>query len=166
MSERHFRGITGVQEQLISYWYGLAARRGQGCPQRSDLSVGVLRTQLAHLSMLEIDTAGTRRFRIVGSRLRDILGMDARGKSLKALPSRFAEMWALGLDVALERRAPVGGLVSAGTEGKQHAWLRLPVEDAGGRLSLVLCHDQLLLPDRNESVVPLSIPNGLAPIAA
>ena len=67
-----------------------------------------------------------------------------RGRLLSELEHDKAEMWSLGLSVAIERAQPVGGVISRQTD--RHAWLRLPLGGAGTS-SLVLCHDVLLAHD-------------------
>jgi hypothetical protein len=42
----------------------------------------------------------------------------------------------------VERGLPVGGVIETG--GRLHAWLRLPVADDYGTLTMVICHDELI----------------------
>lgn len=169
MKASTFSGLTDNQKQLVRHWLALSREAGQRCPRRHELDPGDLRHHLADLSILEIDLeTGAAVFRIAGSRLRDIVGRDVRGYALDALAPRVSEMWRLGLDAALERRGPVGGVTHPASADKWHAWLRLPIEDRSGQLGLVLCHDELFAHDpragggRN----PGSIQKGSSSIAA
>lgn len=135
-----FAGVTEAQQMLIAYWSGL--RDGEGRVRRDSLDPGELRSALACVSILEMDEAGDGRFRIAGSRLREIFGMEVRGMRVAEIVGSHGECYALGLSAALERGEPVGGLIEAGD--RTHAWLRLPLVGQDGRLNLVLCHDELL----------------------
>lgn len=169
MKASTFSGITDNQKWLVCHWLALSHSVGCGCPRRQDLDPGDLRHHLADLSMLEIDPeTGAAVFRIAGSRLRDIVGRDARGCRLDALAPRVSEMWRLGLDAALERRGPVGGVTHPVSEDKWHAWLRLPIEGPTGHPGLILCHDELFShdPRTGGGQGSGSIQNGSSPIAA
>lgn len=135
-----FQGVTIAQQELINYWQRL--RDGRGCVWRDAIDPGALRSMLASLSIVQFDASGDGRFRIAGSRLRDILGMEARGRRVADVMGAHGDAFSLGLSVALERRGPVGGLIEQ--DGGMHAWLRLPLMDSTGHLTMVLCHDELL----------------------
>lgn len=168
MTSLRFQGVTRAQSEIVLHWRNCAARSQSFCPSRQMIDPGVLRAHLANLSILEFDRERRMRFRIVGSRLRDIIDMDVRGLYLDDLPVRLSEVWALGLDAALERREPVGGVIAQPTSARQHAWLRLPLLDAEGRMRLVLCHDELVSePDQGRRAsVHTSIPGGKSCMAA
>jgi hypothetical protein len=135
-----FAGITDAQEVLIRHWQ--SRRDGEGRVARDNIDPGALRSALACISIVEIDEAGESRFRIAGSRLREIFGVEARGMRLADIAGAHGECYALGLSAALERGEPVGGVIETG--GRIHAWLRLPLVGDDGQLSQVLCHDELL----------------------
>ncbi|KCZ93737.1 PAS domain-containing protein [Hyphomonas johnsonii] len=135
-----FQGVTIAQRTLIEYWQRL--RSEAGAVPRDAIDPGVLRSMLASISLVQFDASGDGRFRIAGSRLRDIFGMEARGRRVADVVGDHGDTYSLGLSAALERRAPVGGVIEEG--GSVHAWLRLPLADANGQLTMVLCHDELL----------------------
>ena len=135
-----FKGVTAAQRSLVSYWCLL--RESDGVPRRESVDPGHLRSMLASISIVEFDESGTGRFRIAGSRLRDLLGFEARGRSIADVAGTAAETFALGLSAAIDREMPVGGVIESG--GRLHAWLRLPLAGPDGRISQVLCHDELL----------------------
>jgi hypothetical protein len=135
-----FDGVTPAQQALVGYWR--ACRNTEGRVQRQCVDPGALRSMLASISLVEIDPGGAGRFRIAGSRLRDIFGTEVRGRLVTEIAGAHGECYALGLSAAIERGEPVGGLIETG--GRVHAWLRLPLAGEDGRLSQVLCHDALL----------------------
>ncbi len=135
-----FQGVTIAQQALIDYWKQL--RDPAGSVARDAIDPGALRSMLASISIVQFDESGDGRFRIAGSRLRDIFGMEARGRRVADVMGENGEAFALGLSVALERRAPVGGIMEQ--KDGIHAWLRLPLLDSTGQLTMVLCHDELL----------------------
>lgn len=136
-----YKGITQAQNDLIAYWCSL--RGSDGNVQRADMDPGKFRSMLANISIVEFDRSGTGRFRLTGSRLRDIIGMEGRGRRVEELVGTLGETYALGLSYALERGVPVGGSIEV-DDNKVHAWLRLPLAGADGQLTQVLCLDQLL----------------------
>ncbi|MEH6411282.1 MAG: PAS domain-containing protein [Hyphomonas sp.] len=135
-----FQGVTIAQQELINYWKRLRDRAG--CVPREAIDPGALRSMLASISIVQFDESGDGRFRIAGSRLRDIFGMEARGRRVADVMGAHGEAFSLGLSVALERRGPVGGVIEQ--EDGMHAWLRLPLMDSNGHLTMVLCHDEML----------------------
>jgi hypothetical protein len=160
-----FRGVTIAQQDLINYWRRL--RDGAGCVPRDEIDPGALRSMLASISIVQFDESGDGRFRIAGSRLRDIFGMEARGRRVADVMGAHGDAFSLGLSVALERRSPVGGLIEQ--EDGMHAWLRLPLLDSHGQLTMVLCHDEMLanrrmviLKDGQTSAVHSSSPRAAA----
>ena len=161
-SQNGFRGLNAAQKEIVSHWY--AVRGARDVPLKSDIDPGRLRAHLASISMVEVDLAGRARFRLVGSRLRQILGGEMRGRWLSELEPEKAEMWSLGLASAIEGARPVGGIIDRAHD--YHAWLRLPLEPGEGMSRLVLCHDVLVgheaTEPRKESTLFSSIRNSLA----
>jgi len=135
-----FRGVTSVQRQLVTYWCAL--RGADGVVRRDSLDPGHFRSMLASISVVEVCEDGRGRFRIAGSRLRDLLGFEARGRFIEDVAGEHAEAYSLGLSAAIDRQLPVGGVIDLG--GRLHAWLRLPLAGPDGRISQVLCHDELI----------------------
>ena len=140
LNEPNFSGVTEAQRLLITYWYG--CRASDGLVPRDAIDPGIVRSTLACLSVVEVNEVGEGRFRIAGSRLRDIFGMDVRGRRIAEIAGAHGECYALGLTSAVQRGLPVGGVIETG--GRLHAWLRLPVADDLGALTMVICHDELI----------------------
>ena len=135
-----FSGVTDAHEVLIRHWQ--SRRDGEGRVSRDNIDPGALRSALACISIVEVDETGESRFRIAGSRLREIFGMEVRGMRVAEIAGAHGECYVLGLSAALERGEPVGGVIEIG--GRIHAWLRLPLAGEDGQLNQVLCHDELL----------------------
>lgn len=135
-----FSGVTEAQRLLITHWY--ECRTPDGLVPRDAIDPGTVRSTLACLSIVEINETGEGRFRIAGSRLRDIFGQDVRGRQVAEIAGAYGEGYALGLLSAVERGEPVGGVMETG--GRLHAWLRLPLADDYGHLTQVMCHDELI----------------------
>ncbi len=135
-----FKGVTPAQRDLIAYWRGLQSVTGR--VERSAIDPGEFRSVLASISLVEVEGNGDCRFRIAGSRLRQIFGAEARGQLVSEIAGRHGDAYALGLSAALERAAPVGGVIK--DDGQLHAWLRLPLLDSSGRMTQVLCLDELV----------------------
>ena len=140
LNEPNFSGVTEAQRLLITYWYG--CRASDGLVPRDAIDPGIVRSTLACLSVVEVNEVGEGRFRIAGSRLRDIFGMDVRGRRIAEIAGAHGECYALGLTSAVQCGLPVGGVIETG--GRLHAWLRLPVADDYGTLTMVICHDELI----------------------
>lgn len=135
-----FAGVTGAQRVLVEYWKSL--RDGAGRVAREDVNPGPLRSELACISVVEVEAGGAAVFRLVGSRLCDALGENPRGREVNDVLGPEGDKLALSVSVAIERGCPVGGVIAH--DDGVHAWLRLPLVGDDGALSQVLCHDEVL----------------------
>ncbi|MEO0550057.1 MAG: PAS domain-containing protein [Pseudomonadota bacterium] len=134
-----FSGLTRAQNEILSYWH---AQRGMNrLPRRDQIDPGVLRSHLAAISIVEVQPDGDMRFRLVGSKLRAVLGRQISGYCLGELQGAAADMFSLGLSAVLEREAPIGGIIERTRDC--HAWMRLPLA-VEGAAPVILCHDALL----------------------
>ncbi len=131
-------GVTEAQRLLIAHWY--ECRNADGQVPRDAIDAGTVRSTLADLSIVEIDEIGQGRFRIAGSHLRDLFGMDVRGRPVSEIAGAYGEGYAFGLIAAVQQGVPVGGVTDTGKG--LHVWLRLPLMDEDGALTQVLCHDE------------------------
>lgn len=143
MRVNHFLGVTNAQKELVSVWASLA-RRNDGLPRKRDLDPGVLRRHLSRISVLDLEVGGVPRFRLSGSRLSAMIGVDPTGLCPSDLPAPHGDIFMLGLEQIMSRKSPVGGLVSVEANGTGQTWLRLPLADDAGELRYVLCHDDIL----------------------
>ena len=134
-----FHGSTDAQSTLIRHW--LSCGSVGTLPMRSQLDPGVIRAQLSAISIIELTGDGTARFRLVGSKLRQMFGREMRGRCLEELDRQTYEMWSLGLSRVLEEVSPIGGQIRR--EHETHTWLRLPLKSEN-QGALILCHDELI----------------------
>ncbi|MCI4645830.1 MAG: PAS domain-containing protein [Hyphomonadaceae bacterium] len=144
MRVNHYMGVTDAQKELIAVWSRLAEARC-GLPSKQDLDPGLLRRHLSRISLLDLKAGDAPRFRLSGSRLSAMIGMDPTGLSPADLPAPHGDIFSLGLEPILVNRLPVGGVVSLTQDGSSQAWLRLPLADGAGELRYVLCHDDVLV---------------------
>lgn len=163
-----FIGVTAKQKDLIDAWSDMAQAEGHACPSRHRLDPGRIKQHLAHLSILDLRQGKDARFRLAGTGLRSIIGVDAAGLCVSELPAPHCDIWALGLESVVERQSPVGGLVARAAGEPVHAWLRLPLLDADGAPTLVLCHDALARPDSTDDTMDIhdDIPSAEVSLAA
>lgn len=125
--------LTPAQAALTAYW---ARAAGESlAPRRADLNAGELRRFLGALSIVAFRPDGRAEPRLIGSQTRDLFG-------LKEGP--LSKAWAEPARRALASGGPVHGSIRRGDQ--RHAWLRLPLFDEAGALSLALCHDELVSP--------------------
>ncbi len=135
---------------------------------RASICPGTLRLQLANISLVQIEEdGGEPRFRLAGSGLRDILGIEARGRHLSDVPDLPREPWVDGIGYVLASGKPAGGTIRQ--ENNWHSWLRLPLHNDNGQLRIVMCHDELIDPThvkRDRGVIHGSIHHGSTRLAA
>ena len=134
-----FHGSTEAQSTLIQHWMSCCSTGV--LPMRSELDPGTIRAQLSAISIIELSEHGAARFRLAGSKLRQLFGREMRGRYLEELDRDSYDLWSLGLARVLEEIRPIGGQIRR--EHETHTWLRLPLrsEKQG---ALVLCHDELI----------------------
>lgn len=136
-------GITDAQQELVRVWMDMA-RESNHLPCKRDLDPGLLRRHLSRISLLDLGAGDAPRFRLSGSRLSAMIGLDPAGLCPADLPSPHGDIFSLGLEPILAGKVPVGGLVSLEADGVSQTWLRLPLADEAGVLRYVLCHDDVL----------------------
>ena len=137
-----FEGLTKSQVSLVEYWNNRSAARGVFT--RADIDPGALRVFLKSILLMDISSVEPV-CRIAGSAFREKLGEELRGRRLSEMPFEIREAWALGTSQACSTQKPAGGLCVKGEA--VHAWLRLPVFNATGQLTQILCHDEVLTGD-------------------
>lgn len=133
--------ITPSQNRLLDYW--LQHQLPCGCAPRQAINPGHVRDLLANISIVELSPSGHAKFRLAGSKLRDIVGAEARGRSVSEIQGGDLEPWCDALLSVLDTRLPVAGITER-PDGQRHIWLRLPLLDHRGNLSQIMCHDQLV----------------------
>lgn len=147
MTDQDCVPVSQVQEQLIAYWQDLAAASGSPCPARRDINPWLLGPALADISLIETGGPEGPVFRLAGTSITALVGRPLRGVAVDGLDGPLAGLWHLGTMEAIARGEPVHGRMVAAIEGRDLAWLRLPLLDAGGERRLVLCHDCWVRPE-------------------
>lgn len=139
--EDNYLQLTDGQLKLLEYWMG---HQGPcGCAPRAAINPGQVRELLSNISIVELSKAGRATFRLAGSMLRDIVGAEARGRSVSDIQGGDLEPWCDALLSLLDTRQPVSG-INLREDGQRHVWLRLPLLDANGELTQIMCHDELI----------------------
>lgn len=124
-------GIVHAQTRgLLTYWQGL--RRGQIVPFRSQIDPRHMHCDIGNLFILEALPDGAQRFRVAGSRIVDMFGMELRG-----LPARTI--------MASDAREELRALITETLEGPGIGYARLRSETASHGL-----WEMLLLPLRSD----------------
>lgn len=136
-----FLQLTDGQLKLLDYW--MSHQGPSGCAPRAAINPGEVRELLSNISIVELSQTGRATFRLAGSMLRDIVGTEARGRSVSDIQGGDLEPWCDALLTLLDTRAPMSG-VNEHHSGQRHVWLRLPLLDADGDLTQIMCHDELV----------------------
>ena len=77
-------GIVHAQTRaFLSYWEGL--RRGQIVPYRSQVDPRYMHCDIGNLFIVEALEDGSQRFRVAGSRIVDMMGMELRGLPVRTI---------------------------------------------------------------------------------
>ena len=140
-NETSYLSLTDGQNKLLDYWK--THQLPCGCAPRAAINPGQVRELLANISIVELSRSGHATFRLAGSLLRDIVGAEARGRSVSEIQGGDLEPWCDALLTLLDTRMPVSG-VNVMENGMGHVWLRLPLLDSSGELTQILCHDELV----------------------
>ena len=126
------------QQLLLEHWSSMAP--GGGIPYRSRIHPGEFRRWLSRLSILQPQADGRMVFRLSGSRLRDVIGTEPRGRTTADFPL-CRKAWHHGVTAAISEARPIVGTSQEG-ETLTHSWMRLPLICDRTRQMLVLCHDR------------------------
>jgi hypothetical protein len=131
---------------FFAYWD--ECRRGESAPDRSDLEPAVVRELLGDIFVLSYDQDGGHPFRVAGTRVCALLGLDLKGQGFPALfaaDCRREISDLIGI-VAEELVAIVAGICASAEDGsKVHLEL-------------------LLLPFNTRAHTPLSLTGLMAPL--
>ncbi len=139
----HAQLMLPEQRELFDYW--LSLKRERELPRRSDVSPVSMRRLLPHVSLMELkEEISASRFRLAGSALRDIFGVELTNRTL-ADPcwGVHTSYWERVCKQLLQERAPLSGMLRAPGMGREHLvlfWMRLPLlsDDGQGLLALGL----------------------------
>lgn len=132
------------QRELFDYWLHAAGERSM--PARADLDPLKVPRLLPNLGLIDLRQGFDQGlFRLAGTRLRDIYGMEITGRRLSDVFSGDSAAYWRGVHARVASEAmPAHGMVRGPAQGRDHVvlfWLRLPLSDGGGRVDRILCHD-------------------------
>jgi hypothetical protein len=140
--------IVPEQSELFDYWRSKSVDGAY--PTRSDIQPGEMRALLPSLSIMDvIDGEPPRlRFRLAGTRLRDYLGVEVTGRHLDEFDlGDQVEYWQAAYREVIRAGRPAQGVIPLVPWNQPNVfqfWLRLPLMDDQGRISMVLGHDAFL----------------------
>jgi len=123
---------------LLGYWSG---KRARGVlPRRGDLDPADLRDLLPNLMLLDVESAPPRfRFRLVGTRMVEVLGHDATGLPLEDGREGHDLLEPLRRVVATARPVASLGTLAWSNGGRVDIeWLFLPLGAGGAEVTMIL----------------------------
>ena len=132
-------GIVHAQTRVfLAYWEGL--RRGQLVPYRSQVDPRYMHCDIGNLFILEGLADGSHRFRVAGSRIIDMFGMELRGLSVRTI-MEGASRETLGALIAETLETPAIGyarLCPSAGDGGLWEMLLLPLRSDDGSIDRVI----------------------------
>jgi hypothetical protein len=139
--------IVPEQRQLFDYW--LEQAKGRIMPARADISPARIPRLLAGISLVEICADSARcRFRLAGTRLREIYDREITGLHLEDLDwGDKQDYWHAAYNRAIAEAKPAQGVLRGPVVHKEHLiqyWLKLPLSSDGTVVDMLLCHDHFM----------------------
>jgi hypothetical protein len=146
LSGRAFRAqlVTQGQRELYDYWHLTAGSRRM--PARSDINPFSVPKLLPCIGLIDLtEGLGEARFRLAGTRLRDVYGEEITGKLIdRVFAGSNAEYWQDVHARVAEEGSPLHGVVRGPVQGRDHIvlfWLRLPLSEDEAKVDRILCYD-------------------------
>jgi hypothetical protein len=145
LSGRAFRAqlVTQGQRDLYDYWCQTA--RSRPMPARSDINPFSVPKLLPCIGLIDLtDGLGEARFKLAGTRLRDVYGEEITGKRIdRVFAGACAEYWHQ-VHAQVAEGSPHHGVVRGPVQDREHIvlfWLRLPLSQDGTHVDRILCYD-------------------------
>ena len=151
--------VIPEQRQLFDYWLDKCS--GEGLPGRRDIAPADIPRLLPHVSLIDVlsDASGFR-YRLAGSRLREIFDREVTGTVVPASAENGKPgYWFKALERVVGSARPVNGALRGPRQASEHLvqfWLRLPLACDGGGVDMILGHDVCV------PVGAVAIPGGVA----
>jgi len=146
LSGRAFRArlVTQGQRELYDYWQQTAGARRM--PARSDINPFSVPKLLPCIGLIDLtEGLAEARFRLAGTRLRDVYGEEITGKRIdRVFAGACADYWHEIHARVAEEGLPLHGVVRGPAQGRDHivlSWLRLPLSQDGAQVDRILCYD-------------------------
>ena len=148
LSGRAFRAqlVTQGQRELYDYWRETAGVRRM--PARSEINPFGVPKLLPCIGLIDL-TGGLEeaRFRLAGTRLRDIYGEEITGKRIDGVfAGARADYWREVHAQVADEGLPLHGVIRGPAQGREHIvlfWLRLPLSQDGAKVDRILCYDTM-----------------------
>lgn len=145
-SELAFRAQLVIREQreVYDYWRRVAGHRPM--PARSDINPAAIAHLLPGISIIDVgEGVEDLTYRLAGTRLREIYGMEITGRSVFGLGfGDKRHYWRTAFHKVIVEGTPMQGAVKGPVVGRSHVvlfWLRLPLSDDGVHVNKILCYD-------------------------
>ena len=146
LSGRAFRAqlVTQGQRDLYDYWCQTAGSRAM--PARSDINPFSVPKLLPCIGLIDLtEGLGGARFRLAGTRLREVYGEEITGKRIdRVFAGACMDYWHQVHNRVAEGGVPLHGVVRGPVQGRDHIllfWLRLPLSQDGTHVDRILCYD-------------------------
>jgi hypothetical protein len=144
--------LLSDQMEVLEYWESL--KNGARIPRHADFRPGRILRRLPLVSLVDASFDASRfRFRLTGTGLRDVFGSDLTGRHLDelALGAQYDHWYDVYRHVARNGEPAQGftPLLWRDKPGVVQAWLRLPLADANGAVSMILGYDRFIPVERS-----------------
>jgi hypothetical protein len=115
-------------------------------PARSDINPFSVPKLLPCVGLIDLSEGlGEARFRLAGTRLRDVYGEEITGKRIdRVFAGACADYWHDIHARVAEEGSPLNGVMRGPAPGRDHIvlfWLRLPLSQDGIKVDRILCYD-------------------------
>ena len=141
--------ILPEQQYIYDYWRSKCT--GGQLPHRSDINPADIREHLPMVSLVECRTEeqGRRfKYRLAGTGFWELFEAEITGKYIDELPiGDRKDYWERVLSRIVDLRRPSAGVTNPGTPCRSHLaqfWIRLPLVDDEGKISLIMGYDHLV----------------------
>ncbi|MGI9482335.1 MAG: PAS domain-containing protein [Hyphomicrobiales bacterium] len=138
--------VIPEQRQLFDYW--LSKRQSSAPPRRTDINPSHFPRLLPFVSLIDCEKTGRYRVRLAGTRLREVYDCEITGQFIDDFNfGDLCEYWLTAYQQVSETAAPAQGVVRGPKKTKEHLvqfWLRLPLADDCGTISMILAHDSFV----------------------
>jgi hypothetical protein len=135
--------ILREQRDLYLYWRSRAYN--SLIPSRFDIDPVHIPHLLPSLSLIDTgNSLGDLRYRLAGTRVREIYGTEITGRSVFTELRYTQEYWRSAYRNVLDRGVPMQGVVRGPVRGREHlllVWMRLPLNGPSGAVERILGYD-------------------------
>jgi hypothetical protein len=136
--------VSQDQRKLYEYWRRSAGPRLM--PARRDIDPIAIPELLSGMSLMDVgDEVETLTYRVAGTRLHDIFGVEVTARRVFDLElGDKRHYWLTAYQRVIVQQTAMQGAVRGPFAGREHLilfWLRLPLSDDGRAVNKILCYD-------------------------